>query len=225
MHNIWGLRPAVVEGTKDIAPLTAFRDLDSARLLDNVTTFNFHPHLPHYELTAPESDGLRVLGRQRVDPNRPHPFTAAGNTEFNALIWMPPAGPARGRHRADRLDALHHAVRRHRQPASLWHNLATMKYDRFDGAGDATKPSPFRRNRGCTAAKVGCGRRNRFNWPGRASTRALCGSTNRALDRGWLRSPWCSSQRSKSTALDRQVRRFPLHAPFPGLESRARRGP
>ena len=60
-----------------------------------MTTFNFHPHLPHYELTAPESDSLRVLGRQRVDPNRPHPFTAAGNTEFNALIWMPPNRPTR----------------------------------------------------------------------------------------------------------------------------------
>ena len=117
VHNIWGLRPAVVEGTKEIAPLTAIRDLDTPRLLDNVTTFNFHPHLPHYELTAPEGDGLRVLGRQRVDPNRPHPFTAAGNTEFNALIWMPPAAPASGRHRAHRLHALHHAVRRHRQPA------------------------------------------------------------------------------------------------------------
>jgi hypothetical protein len=52
VHNIWGLRPAVVEGTKEIAPLTGFRDLDTPRLLDNVTTFNFHPHLPHYELTA-----------------------------------------------------------------------------------------------------------------------------------------------------------------------------
>jgi hypothetical protein len=31
-----------------------------------------------------------VLGRQRVDPDRPHPFTAAGHTEFNAVIWMPP---------------------------------------------------------------------------------------------------------------------------------------
>jgi len=61
-----------------------------------VTTFNFHPHLPHYELTAPEGDTLRVLGRQRVDPTRPHPFTEAGNTEFNALIWMPPAGKRSG---------------------------------------------------------------------------------------------------------------------------------
>src|SRR5690606_23624397 len=66
VHNRWGLRPAVVDGTNELAPLTAFRDLDSPKLLNDVTTFNFHPHLPHYELTAPESDGLRVLGRQRV---------------------------------------------------------------------------------------------------------------------------------------------------------------
>lgn len=43
VHNKWGLRPAVVEGTKEIAPLTGNLDLDAARLLDNVTTFNFHP--------------------------------------------------------------------------------------------------------------------------------------------------------------------------------------
>jgi hypothetical protein len=96
VHNVWGLRPAVVDGTNEIAPLTGYRDLDGPGLLTDVTTLNFHPHLPHYELTAPESDALRVLGRQRVDPNRPHPFTAAGNTEFNALIWMPPAGPRAG---------------------------------------------------------------------------------------------------------------------------------
>jgi hypothetical protein len=96
VHNVWGLRPAVVEGTKEIAPLTGFRDFDGPGLLTDVTTLNFHPHLPHYELTAPESDALRVLGRQRVDPDRPHPFTAAGNTEFNALIWMPPTGVRAG---------------------------------------------------------------------------------------------------------------------------------
>src|SRR6201997_1321068 len=91
VHNKWGLRPAVIEGSNQIAPLTGFPDLDAPRLLDNVTTFNFHPHLPHYELTAPEGDTLRVLGRQRIDPTRPHPFTEAGNSELNALIWMPPA--------------------------------------------------------------------------------------------------------------------------------------
>jgi hypothetical protein len=28
VHNLWGLRPAVVKGTNEIAPLTAFRDID-----------------------------------------------------------------------------------------------------------------------------------------------------------------------------------------------------
>ena len=127
VHNTWGLRPAVVEGTKEIAPLTGFRDLDAARLLDNVTTFNFHPHLPHYELTAPEGDDLRVLGRQRVDPHRPHPFTAAGNTEFNALIWMPPSGQRAGD--IVLVDSTHFTTLFGGTDSlrNLWHNLATMK--------------------------------------------------------------------------------------------------
>ncbi|MGH3546059.1 MAG: hypothetical protein ACRDPW_09075 [Mycobacteriales bacterium] len=88
--NQYGLRPALVKGTKDIAPLTAFRDLDKLGLLNNVTTFNFHPHLPHYELTTQDTKSVHVLGRQLIDPDRSHPFTTAGNTEFNAFIWMPP---------------------------------------------------------------------------------------------------------------------------------------
>ncbi|KUI32713.1 hypothetical protein [Mycobacterium sp. GA-2829] len=126
VRNVWGLRPAVVPGTRDIAPLNGSRDLDTTGLLTDVATLNFHPHLPHYELTAPESDELRVLGRQRVDPDRPHPFTAAGNTEFNALIWMPPTG-ARAGHIV-LIDSTHFTTLfggtdslRH-----LWHNLATM---------------------------------------------------------------------------------------------------
>src|SRR5437763_1932200 len=127
VHNRWGLRPAVVEGSKDIAPLTGFRDLDNARLLDNVTTFNFHPQLPHYELTAPEGDDLRVLGRQRVDPNRPHPFTEAGNSEFNALIWMPPSGRRAGD--IVLIDSTHFTTLFGGTDSlrNLWHNLATMK--------------------------------------------------------------------------------------------------
>jgi hypothetical protein len=127
IHNTWGLRPAVVEGTKEIAPLTGFRDLDTPRLLDNVTTLNFHPHLPHYELTAPESDSLRVLGRQRVDPNRPHPFTAAGNTEFNALIWMPPGGQRAGD--IVLVDSTNFTTLFGGTDSlkNFWHNLAIMK--------------------------------------------------------------------------------------------------
>jgi hypothetical protein len=87
--NEWGLRPALVKGTRDIAPLTAFRDLDKLNLLNNVPTLNFHPHLPHYVLTK-DNGKVQVLARQPIDPDRPHPFTAAGNTEFNCLLWMPP---------------------------------------------------------------------------------------------------------------------------------------
>jgi len=96
VNNIWGLRPALVKGTADIAPLRSFRDLDKRGLLKNVPTFNFHPHLPHYELTATDSKSVHVLARQPVDPDRPHPFTGAGNTEFNCLLWIPPAGRRAG---------------------------------------------------------------------------------------------------------------------------------
>ncbi len=127
VHNTWGLRPAVADGTNDIAPLTGLRDLDAPELLTNVTTFNFHPHLPHYELTAPESDSLRVLARQRVDPTRPHPFTEAGNTEFNALIWMPPSGERAGD--IVLIDSTNFTTLFGGTDSlkNFWHNLATMK--------------------------------------------------------------------------------------------------
>ncbi|WP_067675541.1 hypothetical protein [Nocardia miyunensis] len=127
VHNIWGLRPAVVGDTTRIAPLTSFPDLDERRLLDNVTTFNFHPHLPHYQLTAPENGSLRVLGRQPVDLTRPHPFTAEGNTEFNALIWMPPEGMRAGD--IVLVDSTNFTTLFGGTDSlkNFWHNLAVMK--------------------------------------------------------------------------------------------------
>jgi len=94
--NQYGLRPAVVKGTKQIAPLTINKDLDKLGLLNGVTTFNFHPHLPHYALTTDDTKSVHVLTRQPIDLDRPHPFTAAGNTEFNSCIWMPPNGQRAG---------------------------------------------------------------------------------------------------------------------------------
>src|SRR3954453_6211022 len=88
--NQFGLRPAVVKGTRQIVPLTANRDLDTLGLLEGVTTFNFHLHLPHYALTNGDPSSVQVLARQPGDLERPHPFSAAGNTEFNSFIWMPP---------------------------------------------------------------------------------------------------------------------------------------
>ena len=130
VHNTWGLRPAVVDntadGTRDIAPLTVFGDLDGPGLLTGVPTLSFHQHLPHYELTVPQSDALRVLARQRVDPHRPHPFTAAGHTEFNAVIWLP---PARARARDIVLiDSTHFTTLFGGTDSlrNLWRNLATM---------------------------------------------------------------------------------------------------
>jgi hypothetical protein len=90
VHNKWGLRPAVKKGTTEITPLTSFRDQDKLELLNNVTTFSFHPHLPHYELTTQDAKSVQLLARQPIDLDRPHPFTAQGNTEFNCLLWMPP---------------------------------------------------------------------------------------------------------------------------------------
>ncbi len=93
--NQFGLRPAVVQGTDQIALLTVNKDLDELGLLNGVTTFNFHLHLPHYALTTTDEESIRVLASQPIDLSRPHPFTAAGNREFNSFIWMPPKG-ARG---------------------------------------------------------------------------------------------------------------------------------
>jgi hypothetical protein len=90
VYNKWGLRPARTKDTDEIAPLSAFRDFDKLGLLANVPTLNFHPHLPHYELTPEDTKSVQMLARQPIDLERPHPFTMAGNTEFNCLLWMPP---------------------------------------------------------------------------------------------------------------------------------------
>ena len=62
-------------------------------------TLNFHPHLPHYEMTPEDTKSVQPLARQPIDLDRPHPFTVAGNTEFNCLLWNRQISSAR-RHRA-----------------------------------------------------------------------------------------------------------------------------
>lgn len=95
VENRWGLRPAVEPGTNRIAPLTVRRDLDTRGWLEGVERLNFHPHLPHYAVTA-DDGSVRVLARQPIDLSKPHPFTASGETEFNTLVWAPPAEDRRG---------------------------------------------------------------------------------------------------------------------------------
>ena len=96
VENRYGLRPAVVQGTNHIAPLTAMKDLDTRGWLTGVTTFNFHLHLPHYALTTEDTKSIHVLARQPIDLSRPHPFTEAGNREFNMFVWVPPSGTRAG---------------------------------------------------------------------------------------------------------------------------------
>ncbi|RKH68892.1 hypothetical protein D7V93_00555 [Corallococcus llansteffanensis] len=96
VENRWGLRPAVVEGTNRSAPLTVMGELDTRGWLTGVQNFNFHMHLPHYAVTTEDSRSVRVLAKQPIDRTRPHPFTDAGNTEFNALVWLPPGNGRAG---------------------------------------------------------------------------------------------------------------------------------
>jgi len=96
VENRYGLRPAMVPGTKKLAPFSVERDLDSKGWLKGVTTFNFHMHLPHYAVTTDDMKTIHVLARQPIDMSKPHPFTEAGNSEFNTFLWMPPDGNRAG---------------------------------------------------------------------------------------------------------------------------------
>ena len=96
VENRWGLRPATLAGTNQLVPLTKMSDLDARGWLTGVTTFNYHMHLPHYALTTNDTKAIHVLARQPIDMSRPHPFTEAGNKEFNMFLWMPPSGKRAG---------------------------------------------------------------------------------------------------------------------------------
>ena len=96
VENRFGLRPATLDGTKQLQPLLKIGDLDTRGWLENVPTFNFHPHLPHYAVTTDDPAAIHVLARQPVDLSHPHPFTEAGNRDFNMFLWMPPCGERAG---------------------------------------------------------------------------------------------------------------------------------
>jgi hypothetical protein len=95
VENRYALRPATLPGSKQIAPLTVMRDLDAKGWLEGVENFNFHMHLPHYAVTRDDGTAL-ALARQPIDLSRPHPFSDAGEREFNSLVWAPPKGDRAG---------------------------------------------------------------------------------------------------------------------------------
>ena len=91
-----GPAPCAVAGDESDCSVDRHEGLGHARWLTGVTTFNFHPHLPHYALTTDDAKLIRVLARQPIDMSHPHPFTEAGNREFNTFLWMPPSGTRAG---------------------------------------------------------------------------------------------------------------------------------
>ena len=120
VENRYGLRPGVVEGNGQIAPLDGQSRPRHARLARGRDELQ----LPHAPAALRRDDGRperasASSARQPIDLSRPHPFTEAGNREFNSFVWMPPGGPRGGRNPAGRLDDLQHAVRRRREPEAL----------------------------------------------------------------------------------------------------------
>lgn len=90
----FGLRPAVLPSGEP-APLLTERSLDTLGLLEGVTTFNAHPHLPHLDVPGELAQHVRVLARQTTAPDAP-PHPHRGAEPFNALLWVPPGGDRRG---------------------------------------------------------------------------------------------------------------------------------
>jgi hypothetical protein len=90
VRNRFGLRPAkLTDGSP--APLEIAAELDRAGLMEEVTTFNLHPHLPHFERLGDSVEKLDVLARQPIDLGAPpHPFTAGGRRDFDALLQTKP---------------------------------------------------------------------------------------------------------------------------------------
>jgi hypothetical protein len=90
VKNRFGLRPEKLSDGSP-APLKIAAQLDRSRLMEGVTTFNLHAHLPHFEMLGDSASKLEVLARQSIDLNAPpHPFTAGGRTDFDALLQSKP---------------------------------------------------------------------------------------------------------------------------------------
>lgn len=96
VENRYGMRPAVLPGTHQLMPLSISKQFDKRGWLNGVKTFNFHPHLPHYAVTANENETIFVLAKQPIDTTNPHPFLQQGNREINMFLWMPPQGERKG---------------------------------------------------------------------------------------------------------------------------------
>lgn len=90
VRNRFGLRPAKLPDGSP-APLEIAAVFDRSGLMEGVATFNLHPHLLHFERLGDAATKLDVLARQPIDLGAPpHPFTAGGRRDFDALLQSKP---------------------------------------------------------------------------------------------------------------------------------------
>ena len=90
VENRFGLRPAAAPDGSP-APIQTEPKLDRLGLLNGVSTFNLHPHLPHFERLGEAAEKLDVLARQSIDlAAPPHPFVQSGHSTFDALLQSRP---------------------------------------------------------------------------------------------------------------------------------------
>ena len=88
--NNFGLRPAKMRDGSP-APIHINSQADRFNLLQGVSTFNLHPHLPHFEMLGDSPQKLDVLVEQPIDLEAPpHPFTQQGRKTFDALLQSKP---------------------------------------------------------------------------------------------------------------------------------------
>jgi len=93
VENRFGLSPAAsVDGTPAQLDLATYSD--EMGFLRGVTTFNLHPHLPHFEVA--ESAPVHVLARQLINRAAPpHPIFE-DRDRFDAMLWVAPDAGRKG---------------------------------------------------------------------------------------------------------------------------------
>jgi hypothetical protein len=90
VSNRFGLRPAKAQDGSP-APIRTNSKADRFNLLQGVSTFNLHPHLPHFEMLGDCPPKMDVLVEQSIDLEAPpHPFMEQGRKTFDALLQSKP---------------------------------------------------------------------------------------------------------------------------------------
>jgi hypothetical protein len=90
VSNRFGLRPAKAPDGSP-ASIQINSKADRFNLLQDVRTFNLHPHLPHFEMLGDSAHKMDVLVEQLIDLEAPpHPFVKQGRKTFDALLQSKP---------------------------------------------------------------------------------------------------------------------------------------